>query len=400
VTRTLLLSVHSAERGGAEVMALSEAEYLKRWYRLVIAMPDGPLRAAFAEHGEVVPGSPRLPLYGASPARWASRLARSAADSVRLAALIRRRVIDLVLVNSMVSLSPLLAARLAGVPGVVNPRYDATQAAPEWWRSLFAQTCAVEGALADTVIAISNGVAEQFAGARRARIVRIPDGIEIPPLPLADALEAPAPGGQGAPAFGRPLRLCMVGGIDPIKSQHVAVDALAVLRERGVDAVLDLVGPVRDSAYEGRLRSRAAELGLERWVRLRGPSRDVDEALAGADVLLHTSGGEATPLILMEALARLKPVVATRVGDVETIVRHDDTGLLTEAGDAEAVAAAVERYAADPELARAMAERGREWVARKLDRRHSLEQLRRELDRCLGARADRAPADPVPARAA
>ena len=247
----LLMSVHNAGRGGAELMALAEAQFLQDFYELVIAIPDGPLRSDFADCGELVPGSPRLPLYGAGPRRWASRSVRTAVDAVRLAALIRRRGIELVLVNSMVSLSPLLAARLTGVPSILNPRYDASQARDRWWRTFFPQVCALEGALASTVVAISDGIERQFSRAARARIVRIADGIPIPHLP--------APNGNG---FHRPLRLCMVGGIDPVKSQAVAIDALGRLGDRGLDATLELVGAERDSAYASRLREQAEALGV------------------------------------------------------------------------------------------------------------------------------------------
>src|SRR5262249_30196675 len=171
----ILLSVHSAARGGAELMALAEARHLCERFELVIAIPEGPLREEFGRCGTLIAGSPRLPLYGAGPLTWAKRATRTAGDSVRLAALIKQRRIELVLVNSMVSLSPLVAARLAGASAIVNPRYDATQAAPQWHRSLFPQVCWLEGALADTVIAISDGIEQRF---RRARP---PPAIPIPP---------------------------------------------------------------------------------------------------------------------------------------------------------------------------------------------------------------------------
>ena len=371
----LLLSVHSAARGGAELMALAEARHLRDRFELTIAIPDGPLREEFARCGTLVQGSPRLPLYGAGPLRWASRGGRSAVDAVRLAALIRLRGIRLVLVNSMVSLSPLVAARLAGVPAILNPRYDASQAAPQWYRSLFPQMCWLEGALADTIVAISDGIERQFGRARRARIVRIPDGIPIPATPPAN--------GNG---FHSPLRLCMVGGVDRVKSQDVAVAALGELSERKLAATLDLIGPIKDETFVAALREQAEKLGVADRLRFRGEAGGPDEAFDGADVVLHTSRGEATPLVVMEALARCKPVVTTRVGDIARIVDDGETGYLTQPGDARAVATAVESIAADPARAREMASEGRRRVASRVDLERTLAMLDRELERALAAR--------------
>src|SRR6185437_11336311 len=98
---------------------------------------------------------------------------------------------------------------------------------------------------------------------------------------------------------------------------------------------------------------RAAELGVS--VVLRGETDGIDPALEGMDLLLLTSRGEGTPLVLMEALARHVPVVATHVGGVPEIVRDGETGLLVPTGDAAALAAAVARLHARPDTARAMA---------------------------------------------
>jgi colanic acid/amylovoran biosynthesis glycosyltransferase len=89
--------------------------------------------------------------------------------------------------------------------------------------------------------------------------------------------------------------------------------------------------------------------------------------------------------VLMEALARLRPVVATDVGDVRAIVRDGDTGLLVVPGDAAGVAAAVRRLAADPAAARALARRGREHVEAHFEMDASLRALRAEVDRALTA---------------
>ena len=113
----VLMAVHSAQQGGAQLVALGQARALRGEHNLVVAVGNGPLRAAFAEVATaVVRGPTCLPIWGASRRRWALQIARAAADAVRFAALVRRYRVDVVVVNSTVLVAPVLGARLARVP--------------------------------------------------------------------------------------------------------------------------------------------------------------------------------------------------------------------------------------------------------------------------------------------
>jgi glycosyltransferase involved in cell wall biosynthesis len=359
----VLLCVHSALAGGAQAMALAEAEHLAERFELLISMPRGPLRERFAQHGELVRATPWVPGWRASPARWALQSLRTGMDALRLAFLVRRRGVAAIVTSSTVLVAPVLAGRLARVPAVVHVRE---------WPALRAHTFlfGVQGALADTVVAISAGLERRFAGSR-ARVVRIPDGIVVGP-------SAPPP-----PAFHQPLRLCVIGSVNANrgKGQDLAVAAVAQLRDRGVEATLEIVGPINDMAFAEHLERQAGELGLAGDVRVRGPVDGAAETLRAADLLLFCSrqGADVTPLVLMEAMAQCRPVVATRVGSVEEVVAHGETGLLVPPGDATAIANAVEELARNPDRARALAERGRSVCSARLDRAQGLRQLEGEL---------------------
>jgi glycosyltransferase involved in cell wall biosynthesis len=365
----LLLAVHSARHGGAQAMALVEARRLAEDFELVIAVPRGPLRPGFARTGALVRGSPSVPLWPVPVWRWVLQGVRTGCDAVRLARLIRRRGIRLVVVNSTVLLSPVLAARLAGVPVAVHAR--------EWPRSRRARSVMrLHARLADTVIAISEGIEANFRGSARARLLRIPDGIEIGP---------PAP----ASALARPVRLVVVGGLnsDRGKGQDVAVEAVALLARRGVQAMLDVVGPIQDRAFADALAARARELGVGPRVRVLGHRDDVAAILRRSDILLFCSrrGADVTPLVLMEALAAQRPVVATRVGSVDEVVVDGETGLLVEPEDPRAVADAVARLVTAPDEARSLAAAGRRRIAARYDVADGLAALVAEVERLLQA---------------
>jgi len=359
----LLIAVHSAAPGGAQAMALAQAEHFADRCSIVAAVPEGPLRERFAACGEVIAPAPSLPTWEVSPGRWALQLLRSCLDAFRLARTIRRHRVDAVLTSSTVLLAPVLAARLARVPSFAHAR--------EWPTSRSGKAVFwLQRRCGDVVVAISAGVAARFAGRGRARIVCIADGITA---------------GESVPTaatLGSPLRLCAIGSLTggDGKGQHRAVETLARLQTLGLDARLSVVGPILDEAYAERVRSTADHLGVAERVKLTGAVDDVPALLQGHDALLFCSsqGADVTPLVLMEALVGERPVVATDVGSVAEVLQGD-CGSVVPAGDPAAMAAAVAELVADPERARAGARRGAERVRRHYDRRAGLERLWSEI---------------------
>jgi glycosyltransferase involved in cell wall biosynthesis len=133
-----------------------------------------------------------------------------------------------------------------------------------------------------------------------------------------------------------------------------------------------------------RLRALAGELGLEARVDFRGPQplEDVERARAEVDVQVVPSivgpGGrtEGLPTVIVEALGRCLPVIASSVTGVPELVIEGETGWLVPPGDAEALSEALQEVAADRPRARALAERGRERVLAEFDlARNVTEQL-------------------------
>jgi glycosyltransferase involved in cell wall biosynthesis len=95
-------------------------------------------------------------------------------------------------------------------------------------------------------------------------------------------------------------------------------------------------------------------------VRMAGPRSDVPDILQAANVLCLSSTAEGLPMVILEAMAAGKPIVATEIGGVPEAVQNDRTGILVPVGDAQAFAAALVRLAGDAELAARMGQAGRE----------------------------------------
>ena len=111
-------------------------------------------------------------------------------------------------------------------------------------------------------------------------------------------------------------------------------------------------------------KALAGELGIGDRVIFAGAREDMPEVYASFDVAVLPSLVEALPMCLLEAMASAKPVIATNIGAIPKVVQHEQTGLLLEPGDVKALAAAIKKLLGDRELAKQLAENGREHVAR------------------------------------
>jgi glycosyltransferase involved in cell wall biosynthesis len=197
------------------------------------------------------------------------------------------------------------------------------------------------------IIAVSDATRRTLVeqGYPADRVVTLHNGIEVEPATPARLTNGPT--------------VLEVARLAEVKGQRVLLSALTKL-----DASALLVGRdlERGGAYEHELRREAERLGVSDRVVFAGQRDDVPGLLAGCDVLCLPSSVEGLPLVVLEAMAQGKPVVATAVGGTPELVVDGKTGLLVPPGDAGALAAALERVLRDPELARRLGEAGRHRV--------------------------------------
>jgi D-inositol-3-phosphate glycosyltransferase len=200
-------------------------------------------------------------------------------------------------------------------------------------------------------------------GADAARVAVIPCGVDTDvftpgdPLAARAALELP-PG---------PL-LLYVGRIAPIKGLETLLDAVGCLRGAGTPVRLAVVGGETDEPTDGHeadVRRRAAALGLGDAVTFVGaqPQQRLRDWYVAADVTVLPSYYESFGMVALEAMACGSPVVASRVGGLQTTVRDAVTGLLVAEGDPCALAGTITRVLGDDALRWRLGREGQRWAA-------------------------------------
>jgi len=226
----------------------------------------------------------------------------------------------------------------------------------------------------DRLIAVSPEVRDELvalhvAPRERFSVVRL--GIELEPRVHFEGDPAEVRRRHGIPE-GK-FVVGWFGRMTAVKRTDDLLTMLAGVRERGVDALLLLVG---DGDDRERLEQRAHDLGLARSCLFLGYQEDVAPWYAICDAVVLTSASEGTPVTIIEALAAGRPVVATKVGGVPDVVDEGETGFLVRPHDTHALAERLEILAGDPVRRRAMGDLGR---ARMLER-YAVERLVEDVD--------------------
>jgi L-malate glycosyltransferase len=144
-----------------------------------------------------------------------------------------------------------------------------------------------------------------------------------------------------------------VGMIRPDKGQLVLVEAARLVLEKRPDARFVIVGQGTGILKRGiNVRNAIDQAGLADKVIMAGYRWDTPDVYAACDMVVIASlRTEASPIVLREAFASGRPVIATKVGDIPEIVEHRQNGLLIEPGDTQALAAAIVEFICDPKLA-------------------------------------------------
>ncbi len=184
------------------------------------------------------------------------------------------------------------------------------------------------------------------------------------------------------------LSLVAIGRFVEQKGQMVLIPALSQLVPRHPDLHLTLIG---DGPMRADLESAVQRAGLGDAVTFTGwlDEAGVRAALAGSHALIMPSFAEGLPMVVMEAMAAARPVIATYITGTPELVQDGTTGWLVPAGDADKLASAVESLARLSPATRAkMGAAARARVLERHDVDHEAAKLAAHIREAAGHASD------------
>jgi glycosyltransferase involved in cell wall biosynthesis len=209
------------------------------------------------------------------------------------------------------------------------------------------------------VIAVSSGVAESLRrfGVSEQRTHIINNGVDVCRF---QAIQTSSTNRETTNGRCRGTRIGFVGRLSKEKGPEFFVRAAQALRTRLPEAEFILYG---NGPEEEMLQVLVSDLGLRRTVQFKGHINDPSSIYSSLDIVVLPSLQEGLPMTLLEALASGKAVVATKVGEVPSVIHDSTMGILVQPGDLSSLGDAIATLAENPELRYRLGAKGRLRVA-------------------------------------
>lgn len=319
----------------------------------IVAFEDGPLRADYESHGIAVQVLPGI-------LHKASTLNRLSIEVERLALLIKGAGAELVFVNTLLNFPAILAAELAGVPSVWNPRES------EPWDSYFRFLPDPVAQRAIAVIGLPKKVVFVAQATRKVwntfdvdgRFEVILNGINLNRFPLRNDATERARCRTALGLNAGSIAILCVGTLCDRKGQMDLVVAFAALPEVISSRVqILLVGDDQgDYAEAIKNKCRSLPVNLRGGVQIISPTESVASFYAAVDIFVLSSKVESFPRVVLEAMAFGLPIITTPVFGVLEQVIEGENALFYPPGDSGLLAGKIEQLVTDDALRLRMAE--------------------------------------------
>ena len=172
----------------------------------------------------------------------------------------------------------------------------------------------------------------------------------------------------------KPFRLLNVARLDPIKAQDILIKACAIIRQKGIDFYCRIVG---DGPKRKELEDLIKEFDLESHIELMGScyQDEVAQSYDWSQVVVLSSLSEGTPMVVVEAMAKARPVVAPNITGIPEMITDAKTGFLFKKGSHEDLADRITRLFEKPELMEQMGREGRKRALQIFDLERNVKKL-------------------------
>ena len=349
----IALVCFSRSLGGLELSTLRLAKGMKSKgaYAMVIVPPSSPLQQRAVELGlNMVTLAPRWK-YGDIPV------------ALHLAGILRDNNIErVVLMQSQdIHLASLASYFSPSAKLVFYQQMDSRHNKRDFWHTWIFSTLSLW-------ITLTRGMRENVLACTRMA------GKKVKVVPLGTDVHRfdPSLFGQreARSFFGLPHDkkiIGVLGRLDPGKGQEVLLRAVPEVAKRNPEVLFVIAGDetAGEPGYKTYLEKLCHEIGANRHVKFLSFTDDVPRLMAALDIFVLPSFGETFGLVVIEAMAMEKPVIATNAGGLPEIIADGQTGLLVEPRNVEAVATAIEKLLVDEKLRTSLAHAAREDALRR-----------------------------------
>jgi glycosyltransferase involved in cell wall biosynthesis len=264
------------------------------------------------------------------------------ATTIELTRQIKKLQPDLIHTNSLTIPSGALCAYFMGVPHVWHIREFGFEFDLEFILGKNLSTIFM-GLSSKSIVVNSQSVARYFNHRfTRHKIVMVYNGIEPPPGEFCNTVQNTAT--KHFPTIHSPIKLVLVGMLQPAKGQIEAIEAVSILKSRGISCRLSLVG--QDSlGYQRTLEKKISETGVGDSVVFTGHSINPYREFEESDIALFCSSHEAFGRVTVEAMLSHCPVIASNAGGTVEIIEEGINGWMYQTGDAQDLAGKIQSLA-------------------------------------------------------
>lgn len=307
---------------------------------------------------------------------FAHLVLRAPVSIFRLAYLMQREKFDLVHTNTGVTLGGAIAAKLTGTPHIWHFRELLNEFG--FFLKLYQPLVVL---LSNRIIFITGAVRGQFGQEAREIGSVIHDGIPVHDYEVKEKISS-----------GR-FVVATVGRLAPYKGQDVLLQALARVKEAGVDLEAYIVGDVYADRHGHRhsLMTLARQLSLQDQVHFTGFKKQIQPYLQKCDVFVMPSiRPEGLGIVMLEAMAASRAVIAADGGGVREVITDGKVGLLVPPGDSKRMAEAIIRLAKDEKERNRLARNGEKKAKGEFSQGRMVDAVMDLYDEVISSRPGRA----------
>ena len=353
--KRVALVCFSRALGGLELSTIRIAQAMEKKgvSTIVIVANSSPLEQRAHEAGLHVAAITLQWKYGDIPA------------ALHLARLLRDQQIDLVLLmkSSDIHLAAIASMITPRVKLVfyqqMNSRYNKRDFIHSWVYSKLSLWISLTQSMKEDVLS--------FTRMPREKVKVVPLGTDLQQFDPSHYSKDEARTSFGLPHHG--YTIGVLGRLDKLKGQHILLRAVPEVVRQHPDVMFLIAGDetAGEHGYKEYLMELCRTLDIERYVKYIPFTDDVPHLMAALDVFVLPSFSETFGLVVVEAMAMERPIIATNAGGLPEIITNGKTGLLIKPRDATAVAWAIHRILSDSALRLSLGHLAREEALKRYD---------------------------------